>query len=256
MALGAPSSPVPRSLNMTLSGSANLSGQSQITQPLLGATTSEHNGHVAQPELPSRYGTTPESSHTQGDDAHTPLVAAQHKLAVASAMYSFVIIGALLSTIGTVIPFLQSDYNLNQVQVSTVFLVGPAGYVSAAHFNHYIDIRLGRRGVAIIGTSLQGLGALIVAVKPPFPVQLLAYCLAGCGTGVIDGSLSSWATSMDRVSIVSGLLHGSFSIGGGLGPLLVQFLLLIDGVSWNHWYYVLVSRFSVCLLSICLQHHL
>jgi hypothetical protein len=62
------------------------------------------------------------------------------------------------------------------------------------------------------------------------------------GTGLLDGSWCAWAGSMDNANTISGLLHGSFSVGAAIGPVLAN---LLAEIKWYYWYYLLVClRFS------------
>ncbi|KAI8299030.1 hypothetical protein K4K61_011010 [Colletotrichum sp. SAR11_59] len=53
-------------------------------------------------------------------------------LRIAAAAWSFAVVGLFTSTTGAVIPHLEESYQLTDVQVSALFLVGPIGYTAAA----------------------------------------------------------------------------------------------------------------------------
>ncbi|KAH7324686.1 major facilitator superfamily domain-containing protein [Stachybotrys elegans] len=146
-------------------------------------------------------------------------------LMIAASMFSFAVIGVFVSTIGVILPFIQDYYQLNDTQVSLVFLAGPVGYVMAARLNHAIHVNLGQRGIAVIGPLVEVVAALITALHPPFPALLMSFALGGFGYGLLDGSWCAWAAVMDRANFVSGLLHGSFSAGAGFGPIMAAQLL-------------------------------
>jgi fucose permease len=159
---------------------------------------------------------------------------------IGAAMYSFVTLGLFNSSIGAVLPLLSSHYGLTDLQVSSIFLVSPIGYVIAAQCSDTVHYRFGQRGVAIAGPLLQILATATAATHPSFGLLLLAFTFQGLGTGLLDGSWCAWAGSMERANTISGLLHGSYSVGGALGPFVVT-VLTTKGLMWWTWYSILVS---------------
>lgn len=187
---------------------------------------------------------SPASAHNAPHQAHSPPAdKVQTGLAfkIVAAMYSFVVLGLLTSSIGVILPHISHHYDISDLHVSFIFLVGPIGYIIAAQSNHFIHSRFGQRGVAILGPILHLLSTLTIAVRPPFPVVLVAFAMVAAGTGLLDGSWCAWAASMGNANTVSGLLHGSFSIGAAIGPFLASTMISDKTRQWNEWYVVLVS---------------
>jgi hypothetical protein len=158
---------------------------------------------------------------------------------IGAAMLSFSTLGLFNSSIGAVLPLLSHHYSLTDLHVSLIFLAGPIGYVLAAQFSDSIHSRYGQRGISVIGPVLQVIATTTVALHPSFGVVLVAFAIQGLGTGLLDGSWCAWAGSMMKANTISGLLHGSYSLGGAAGPFLVTVLS-----TWHHpwwtWYYILV----------------
>lgn len=161
---------------------------------------------------------------------------------IAAAMYSFVTLGLFNSSMGAVLPLLSRYYNLTDLHVSSIFLVGPIGYVFAAQCSDAIHYRFGQRGIAVAGPLLQIMSTAFAAAHPRFGLVLVAFALQGLGTGLLDGSWCAWAGSMEKANTISGLLHGSYSVGGAIGPFLVTLLAAGDW-PWWHWYSILVCDF-------------
>jgi fucose permease len=164
-------------------------------------------------------------------------------------MYSFATLGLLSSSIGAVLPHLSSDYNLTDLDVSFVFLVGPLGYIIAAQCSSMIHCRFGQLGIAFIGPVLQIISTGLLCSRPPFECVLFGFFVQGSSTGLLDGSWCAWAGRMERASTISGLLHGSYSVGAAAGPLLVAQLTEKYWL-WYEWYYALVS--SIYSIAYCL----
>jgi len=167
---------------------------------------------------------------------------------IAAAMYSFITLGLLTSTIGVMLPPIEHHYNLSDVRVSLIFLAGPVGYVITAQSNAQIHTNLGQIGVAILGPIFHIISSGIIGLHPPFWAVLLAFAFAAAGTGLLDGSWCAWAGSMEKANTISGLLHGSFSVGAAVGPLLAT---MVAEKRWYYWYYILVGPQPVVLLQCC-----
>jgi fucose permease len=159
---------------------------------------------------------------------------------VAAAMFSFVVLGLYTSSIGVILPHLETHYGLSDGQVSFTFLAWPIGYVLAAQLNDVLHSRFGQRGIAIIGPLTHVIFALGASAHPPFILFLVFIAVGAFGAGLLDGSWCAWAGAMERASLVSGFLHGSFSVGAATGPLLADALIVPGKRPWYTWYYVLV----------------
>lgn len=183
-----------------------------------------------------RQGSTPSSIQDAPHPRTTPLA-----LRVAAAMYSFAVLGLFTSSIGALLPSISHHYSLSDLHVSTIFLVGPLGYVVASQSNALFHARFGQLGVAVVGPMLHILAAAAISFRPSFPVVLVAFSVAAAGCALLDGSWCAWAGAMERGNTVSGLLHGSFSAGAAMGPFLVAVIVTKGPERWYEWYYVLVS---------------
>lgn len=159
---------------------------------------------------PSDYGT-----HDAAEPASSHIA-----LRSGAAMYFFVVLGLFQSSIGAMLQPLSQHYSLNDVQVSLIFIVGPMAYIIAAQSSNIVHYTWGQRGVALIAPALHILGALVIAVHPPFGIVLVAFAAITLGTGLMDGSWCAWAASLSNENTISGMLQGSNSIGAAAGPFL------------------------------------
>ena len=166
-------------------------------------------------------------------------VSTQLAFKIAAAMYSFAILGLFNSSIGALLPLISSHYGLSDLHVSLIFVVGPLGYIVAAQASSLIHHHFGQFGIALIGPALQIISAGLLSLHPNLGLTLLGFAVQGLGTGMLDGSWCAWAGNMERASTTSGLLHGSYSAGAALAPILVT-LMTTRGHAWFEWYYVLV----------------
>lgn len=154
----------------------------------------------------------------------------------------------LISTPGVVLPHLEAHYHLSDVRASLIFLIAPWGYLLGSYLNDPIHRRLGQRGIAAIAPVCQALFTTTAATfhdpaRWGFEVFLVATVFGNFGAGLLDGSWCAWAGGLggSRRNFVQGLLHGSFSVGAGLGPFLAGTLFSVYGAPWWSWYYVLLG---------------
>ena len=214
------------------------------TEPLLAAVS----------RLPVRGSDSP-SSQPYGNDEDGCLLSSQSDLGVnktaetsfhfrvVATMFSFVVLGLVVSTTGVMVPYLEEYYGLSDLHVSLIFLAGPVGYLPAAQLNTSIHRKFGQRGIATIGPCVILLFTVAAAAHPPFVLLLVAFLAGGFGEGLLDGSWCAWAGAMQNANKISGLLHGSFSLGAAAGPFLASTLITTRHYPWWTWYCVLVGRF-------------
>ncbi|KAL6168619.1 hypothetical protein ACJQWK_05000 [Exserohilum turcicum] len=192
---------------------------------------------------------TPTASEQQGIHQDCELMDWRLVFKIAAAMYSFVTLGLFNSSIGVVLPLLSKYYRLTDLQVSCIFLAVPVGYVLAAHYSNALHYRFGQRGIAIAGPILQVISTATAAAHSGFGWLLVAFAVQGLGTGLLDGSWCAWAGSMNKANTIPGLLHGSYSVGGALGPVLLT-ILTTNHHPWWTWYSILAGA---CSLSFIVQ---
>ncbi|KAK1959774.1 major facilitator superfamily transporter [Colletotrichum sublineola] len=176
----------------------------------------------------------------------------QLALKVAATAWSFIVLGLFVSTIGVIIPHLQQDYQLTDIHVSSIFLVGPVGYCSASSLSNRIHLRFGQRGIAIIGPACHFFYAVTGALHPPFPVFLFSVGIGSFGMGLVDGSWCAWVAGLQSANTLSGILHGSFSVGAAICPYVAGILLTKNNGLWYQWFNILSFASALEILILCL----
>ncbi|KAI8958490.1 MFS general substrate transporter [Daldinia sp. FL1419] len=180
--------------------------------------------------------THPPSSVCGSDKRSTSLI-----FRIAASMFSFVVLGMMVSTLGVMVPQFEEYYNLTDFHVSFVFLVWPVGYVAAAYLNSIIHVHFGQRGIAAIGPLFHVIFTAAAAFHPSFPLLLIALAIGSLGTGILDGSFCAWAGGMENANIVQGFLHGSYSAGAAIGPFVAGTMISFGHTPWYAWYQVLLG---------------
>ncbi|KAM0808898.1 putative MFS transporter [Seiridium cardinale] len=209
---------------------------------------------IDQPRLISNATPAPDlnnsdsSRQTQSKDRKNVAVTRELALRIATAMFAFMVMGMIQSTVGVMIPHFEEYYGLSDTLVSLIFLLTPLGYFVAAYLNTFIHLQLGQRGIATIGPACQLIYAVGLCMHPPYPLLLILSMVGAIGTGLLDGSWCAWAGAMENANTVQGFLHGSYSIGASLGPFIAGTMISVGKTPWYHWFYVL-SAFCIVMLA-------
>ena len=98
------------------------------------------------------------------------------------------------------------------------------GYLIAAANLERFHRLVGRRGIAVLTGCLYVVSAALMTTKPRYALALVAYFCFGLGSGCADAGLCAWAASVSRANYIQGLIHGSFSTGCVIGPVIVAYL--------------------------------
>jgi fucose permease len=114
-----------------------------------------------------------------------------------------------------------------------------AGYLVGTSVVHEVHGRFGRRGASAL-TALPHLVALtLLSTRPTYyPVLLAAYFSFGMGTGCSDASFCTWAAGLagHAGNKISGLIHGSYSAGCVMGPVVVALLERWELLHQQQWF--------------------
>jgi MFS family permease len=170
---------------------------------------------------------------------------------VAAALYGFVVLGMTDSSLGVLLPSLESYYHLNYLVVSIAFLAPFCGYIAAAGFCDLLHRRIGRWGVAVLGASCQMICYIISITRPPFPAFVIGYGIFGFGGGLIDSTFNSWLGSLKQANQVMGLLHGFYGMGGIICPAVFT-AMIGEGIWWNICYSVLIGMSALSITASAL----
>ena len=160
---------------------------------------------------------------------------------VCATFWSFVVMGLNDATYGAIIPYLEIYYDLTYTVVALVFLSPFVGYNVAALLNNTIHLKLGQRGVAIMGPTCHLVAYIINALHPPYPLLVISFMLAGLGNGLEDSAWNAWIGAMTNANEVLGFLHGFYGVGGVIAPLIATALITKLDVPWYYWYYFMVD---------------
>jgi fucose permease len=167
------------------------------------------------------------------------------RMALIASLLAFLVIGALGSALGSLLPLLQVRFGVSLITASTAV---SAFYVGAAcgGFGSLLGLEIldGGRLMAFALAAL-GIGALGVAASHQWSLLLVSMVCLGLGFGALDCGLNLLMTrteSRHRAARVN-LLNSAFPIGAVLGPVLVTAL----GIGRLASGYLVIGLFSLTL---------
>ena len=139
---------------------------------------------------------------------------------------------------GAVIPYMEKDFNIGYAIVSLIFVTNAVGFISAAPLAHMIQASIGRAKMLILA-QLSILAGCIMLLVPhrPFPVVVLAYFFTGLGQALNLAPNNTFCANLANGTTTLGAFHGSYGIGGTLGPLIAT-ALVSHGRTWSTFYYL------------------
>ena len=148
-------------------------------------------------------------------------------------------------------------YNIGYAVVSLIFVTNAIGFISAAFFVDAIRAKFGRGRTLMIAQSLMLCGYIPIICTPPFPVIIVSFFFLGVGMAIYLAMGNTFAANLVDGTKMLGAMHGSYGIGGTIGPLIAtamvtkgdfifsRFYILCLGVAlfnlffagWSFWHY-------------------
>ncbi len=164
-----------------------------------------------------------------------------------NVLFTFFISGAASQPLGSFVPFLREAYGLSYDMSGMLLSAQSVGNLFAILAAGVLPVYLGRRKSILITASWMAVAYLIFASGFGTPALLFAACLM---TGIARGGNANFSNTM--VSTLSpqkaargyNLLHGCFSVGALISPLLlILCATLWPQIGWR------VTAAVICLLA-------
>ncbi|KAI4172887.1 MAG: hypothetical protein LQ343_003295 [Gyalolechia ehrenbergii] len=124
------------------------------------------------------------------------------------------------------------------------------GFISAAPTTPPLLARLGRARTLILAQMSMMVGYIMLVCTPPFPVVVLSFLFIGFGEAVNLALNNTFCANLANYATTLGLFHGSYGIGGTVGPLMAT-ALVSTGRKWSSFYYISIG---VTFLNICMAY--
>ncbi len=121
-----------------------------------------------------------------------------------------------------------------------------AGFILAAFASDPLRQYLGRAKCLMLAEVLVIAAYTVIACPIPFPVVVVAYMAIGFGEALIIALNNVFCANLANSTVVLGIAHGSYGIGGIIGPLVAT-LLVTHGFHWSRFFAIAIA-FRVCNL--------
>ena len=141
---------------------------------------------------------------------------------------------------GAIIPYLEKEYHIGYAIVSLIFVANAVGFISAAPLTHALQARLGRAKSYAVAESMITAAYVMLVCRPPFPVVVLAFFFVGLGIAFNLALNNVFCANLANATTTLGYLHGSYGIGGTVGPLIAT-ALVTHGRPWSTFYFITLA---------------
>ncbi len=151
-----------------------------------------------------------------------------------SGYFSFVLIGCNGVLVPSLIRSLERDFHQSDAGIGLFYLMSSMLYAAGSFSGGLLTERVGRHVILVTAAALCGLGLLVAAAAPVWPLFLLSAVGVSIGAGGIDGGVNGLFLDL-FVKARGGalnLLHSFYGLGALLAPFVVG-RLLAAGVSWR-----------------------
>lgn len=149
---------------------------------------------------------------------------------------------------GALIPYIEKDYGIGYAIVSLIFVTNALGFILAAPCTHALEAKLGRSRAYALSMGLLATGYVVIICKPPFPAIVASFFPLGFGMALNLALNNVFCANLVNGTAALGFLHGSYGIGGIMGPLLAT-AMASNGIRWSLYYCINLS-ISVINLAI------
>ncbi|KAF8544546.1 major facilitator superfamily domain-containing protein [Trichophaea hybrida] len=166
------------------------------------------------------------------------------KLQLVAMNFATFLAGVNDASTGVLVPYLQPAYNIGLLFVALVYLFNFAGWTVAAFTNVHLTARIGTGGVMLLGSILQMLAHALQLWKPPFPLFVITYFLAGVGIAYQDAQANSFVGGVNDAHRWLGVLHALYGAGALVSPLIVTNIASRTPY-WNYFYFILLGIAAV-----------
>ncbi|KAL1857291.1 hypothetical protein Plec18167_004769 [Paecilomyces lecythidis] len=137
---------------------------------------------------------------------------------------------------GALIPYIEKKYNIGYALVSMIFVANALGFLAAAPCTHILERRLGRACTYMLAELSLCAAFIALVCTPPFPVVVIAFLPIGFGLATALSLSNVFCANLANGTMALGILHGSYGVGGTLGPLIATAIASHTG-RWSPFYF-------------------
>ncbi|KAM4060516.1 major facilitator superfamily protein [Hirsutella rhossiliensis] len=152
---------------------------------------------------------------------------------------------------GALIPYMEKYYHIGYGVVSLIFVGQAVGFIVAAVVLDTLRAKLGQAKVLGLGQALMTLAYIPLAAAAPFVLVALSFFFIGFGIAINVAMGNIFCGRLQNGTLMLGLLHGSYGVGGTTGPLVATALVTAAGAVWSR-YYLLTLGIGVATVALSL----
>lgn len=140
---------------------------------------------------------------------------------------------------GALLPYIEKHYGVGFATVSLIFVATAVGFISAFPLTHALQARLGRANMLVLAEGMMLIGYIMLVCTPPFPVVVLSFFFSGLGMAFNLALNNVFCANLSNPTLTLGLFHGSYGVGGTVGPLIATALVSRSAHNfWSTFYFV------------------
>lgn len=140
-------------------------------------------------------------------------------------------------------------YHIGYGTVSLIFVGQAIGFITAAVFLDVLRAKFGRAKLLGLGQALVTLAYIPLICGAPFPVVVCAFFFVGFSISINVSLGNLFCGGLQNGTLMLGLLHGTYGIGGTVGPLVATALVTVANTVWTR-YYILTCVIGLCTFTI------
>ena len=148
---------------------------------------------------------------------------------------------------GALIPYMETHYNIGYAIVSLIFVTNAVGFLTAAFITDALVSRLGRSKTFMLAEVIMITGVVMLLCTGPFGLTVAAFFFLGLAEAIGLAINNVFMANLANGTIVLGAGHGSYGIGGVLGPIIAT-ALASHGVLWSRFYFVPLGIRLACFV--------
>jgi MFS transporter, FHS family, glucose/mannose:H+ symporter len=136
------------------------------------------------------------------------------------------------------LPFLIREFSLSLAEAGTALVARSAGSFIGVLMGGVLSDRFGRKPVLVAGCLLQGIMTGLIGISPNWLAITLFIGLNGLSVGLINPAFNAVVGEVhrERRGSAINILHGVYSIGAMIGPIVAGFLLA-SAYGWRYIYF-------------------
>lgn len=147
---------------------------------------------------------------------------------------------------GALIPYIEEDYHIGFATVALIFVSQAVGFILAAFFMDALQTKPGRAKSLMFAEALMLTGYTMIVCTPPFVVVVVAYLFLRYAMATNLSLNNLFCANLAQSTIVLGVGHGSYGVGGILGPIVAT-SMVSKGLIWSRYYFVPLGIRFICI---------